>query len=190
MPAPIAVTFIAGRTGPWSVERIEAIAGAGLDMAERLAVLGEGPNPRAAGEVWRLSGTSSHLRYTRRAEADILAARQTGPGRPEDRRAALIPIRKSDAWWSLAQDERRAIFEEQSRHIRLGLDYLPAIARRLVHCRDQGGPFDFLTWFEFAAGHAADFDALLARLRATAEWTYVEREVDIRLVRTDAVASG
>ena len=64
------------------------------------------------------------------------------------------------------------------------MDYLPAIARRLHHCRDlDNQPFDFLTWFEFAPGHKADFDKLLARLRATREWTYVEREVDIRIER-------
>jgi len=48
----------------------------------------------------------------------------------------------------LTQDERREIFEERSRHIATGLEYLPAVARRLHHSRDLGGPFDFLTWFE------------------------------------------
>jgi hypothetical protein len=28
--------------------------------------------------------------------------------------AALIPIKKSAVWWAMAQDERRAIFEERS----------------------------------------------------------------------------
>ncbi len=55
------------------------------------------------------------------------------------------PIRKSEAWWSLPQDERRANFEERSRHIATGLKYLPAVARRLLHSRDLGEPFDFLT---------------------------------------------
>ena len=65
----------------------------------------------------------------------------------------------------------------------LGLQYLPAVARQLYHCRDLGEPFDFLTWFEYAPEHAAAFEELVAALRATAEWTYVEREVDIRLER-------
>ncbi len=104
-------------------------------------------------------------------------------GRPEATRAALIPIRKADAWWSLAQDERRTIFEERSGHIAKSLRYLPAIARRLHHARDLGEPFDFLTWFEYAPDHADAFDGLLAELRASEEWRYVEREVDIRLVR-------
>jgi chlorite dismutase len=97
--------------------------------------------------------------------------------------AALIPIRKSDAWWELTQDERRAVFEARSRHIALGLEYLPAVARRLHHSRDLGEPFDFLTWFEYAPEAAADFEELVARLRATEEWTFVQREVDVRLTR-------
>jgi hypothetical protein len=31
--------------------------------------------------------------------------------------------------------------------------------------------------------HGADFEELVLRLRATEEWTYVEREIDIRLAR-------
>src|ERR1700738_1025094 len=69
------------------------------------------------------------------------------------------PIRKSDAWWSMAQDERRAIFEERSGHIAKSMPYLPAIARRLHHARDLGEPFDFLTWFEYAPEHADAFEA-------------------------------
>jgi hypothetical protein len=34
-----------------------------------------------------------------------------------------------------------------------------------------------------APENAAIFDELVARLRATREWTYVEREIDIRLER-------
>ena len=64
-----------------------------------------------------------------------------------------------------------------------GLEYLPAIARRLHHGRDLGEPFDFLTWFEFAPEHAAGFEELVLRLRATEEWAYVEREIDLRLAR-------
>ena len=32
----------------------------------------------------------------------------------------------------------------------------------------------------------AAFDELVAALRATEEWNYVEREVDIRLIRNDS----
>jgi chlorite dismutase len=110
--------------------------------------------------------------------------RQDPLGRPESTRAALIPITKSEAWWDLAQDERRRIFEESSHHVATGLEYLPEIARRLRHGRDLGEPFDFLTWFEFAPEHAAALEELVLRLRATEEWTYVEREIDLRLARS------
>jgi hypothetical protein len=60
---------------------------------------------------------------------------------------------------------------------------LPAIARRLYHCRDLGEPFDFLTWFEYAPSSEEAFNELVAGLHETEEWTYVDREVDIRLLR-------
>ena len=83
----------------------------------------------------------------------------------------------------MAQDERLALFRAGAGHNGIGLDYLPAVARRLLHCRDLGEPFDFLTWFEFAPNQAAAFDEMLRRLRATEEWSFVEREVEVRLGR-------
>ena len=73
--------------------------------------------------------------------------------------------------------------EEQSRHIGIGLEYLPAVSRRLHHSRELGEPFDFPTWFEFAPADEPAFDAMLVRLRATAEWGFVEREVEVRVRR-------
>ena len=53
------------------------------------------------------------------------------------------------------------------------------------HCRDLGPdePFDFLTWFEFAPSETEAFDELVDALRGSPEWDYIDREVDIRLVR-------
>jgi hypothetical protein len=70
----------------------------------------------------------------------------------------------------------------------IGLRYLPPTARRLHHFRDLGGPFDFITWFDYAPEHECDFDALLAELRASEEWTSVEREIDIRSSTGDHVS--
>lgn len=182
MPPRLSVSFIAGPSGPWSVEDLTPIVGGGLPAAPRLAVY-EGNEALNANYAWVLRGVTSHERYVERVERERLVAREPGLGRAEATRAALIPIRKSEAWWELPQDERRAIFEARSRHIAVGLDYLPAVARRLHHCRDLGAPFDFLTWFEFAPSDEAAFDELVARLRKTEEWTYVEREIDIRLAR-------
>lgn len=132
---------------------------------------------------WVLRGMISNVRYATRSELTALKSIQQPLGRPEARRAALIPIRKSAAWWDLAQDERRAIFEDSSHHNAIGMQYLPAIARQLFHSRDLGEPFDFLTWFEYAPEHAAAFEDLVERLRTSAEWRYVESEIDMRLER-------
>ncbi len=183
MSEPLLVTFAAGRAGVWRVDRIDAVRGEDLPLADRLAVLEGATVSVPVGTIWRLHGVTSHLRYTTEPERTALVASQPELGQAEATRAALIPIRKTDEWWNLAQDERRAIFEERSRHISTGLKYLPAIARRLHHCRDLGEPFDFLTWFEYAPKHSEAFEELVGRLRETEEWVYVEREVDIRLTR-------
>jgi chlorite dismutase len=174
------VAFVGGATGPWRVNRLEAVTGEALPVVERLAVLegGRMPPPDA---VWVLQGVTSNERYVTRAEQIALAERQARLGRPEATSAALIPVRKNEQWWDLPQDERRAIFEERSRHLSIGLEFLPAIARRLHHGRDLGQEFDFLTWFEYAPNNATSFEELVTRLRETEEWSYVERELDIRL---------
>jgi chlorite dismutase len=132
--------------------------------------------------AWCLKGTNVAARYTERAELTGLAARQATLNRPEATCAALIPIKKSLEWWNLAQDERRNVFEKESRHIGMSMEYLPAVARRLYHSRELGEPFDFLTWFEYAPENEHLFDDLVKKLRSTREWEFVDREVDIRLV--------
>ena len=174
-------TFVGGGAGAWRIERSAAVVGEPLPPAERLDVR-EGILPTSGG-VWRLAGVAGHARYVERAEKARLDALSPPLGRPEATMAALIPIRKSPAWWALPQDERRAIFEHRSHHIADSMAFLPRIARRLYHARDLGQSFDFLTWFEFAPEHAAAFDELVTMLRGRDEWTYVDREVDIRLSR-------
>ena len=178
---PITV-FTGGPSGRWHVEGIAAVVGPSLPTVSRLDIR-DGASTADPGAVWTLRGVTSNARYTRRSEQQALAARQAGLGRQEATRAAFIPITKSPAWWALAQDERRELLEGTSRHITIGLEYLPAIARRLHHGRDLGEEFDFLTWFEYAPEHASAFEDLVSCLRATPEWEYVEREVDVRLAR-------
>jgi len=178
------VAFAAGESGPWRIEGIAGVSGEPLPTAPRLAIAeGSAAAHPDEGAAWVLRGVTSNERYVTRPEHDELVARQRPLGRAGSTRAALIPINKSEAWWELAQDERRRIFEESSRHVATGLEYLPAVARRLHHGRDLGEPFDFLTWFEFAPEDATYFEELVRRLRATEEWSYVEREVDLRLSR-------
>jgi chlorite dismutase len=174
-------TFIGGVAGAWRIDSSAAVVGEPLPPADRLEVR-EGIAATSAG-VWRLSGVAGHTRYVERQEKTRLDAVTPTLGRPEATMAALIPIRKSAAWWALPQDERRAIFEQRSHHIADSMAFLPRIARRLYHGRDLGQPFDFLTWFEFAEADTGAFDELVGRLRETEEWRYVDREVDIRLRR-------
>jgi chlorite dismutase len=179
-------TFRGGQSGSWRVTSVARVKGETLPRVAALSVIQSEAIalPLLPSQTsWRLAGRASHLRYVERAEKLQLEAVQAGLGRPEANHAALIPIRKNAAWWGLTQEERRRIFEDQSHHIAGSLKYLPAIARQLYHCRDLGEPFDFLTWFEYAPEHAAEFEELVTMLRATEEWSYVEREVDIRVVR-------
>ncbi len=85
------------------------------------------------GARWLLRGVTSHERYVTRHEHDLLTAKQPALARPGATCAALIPIKKSARWWSLAQD-------------------------------------------------AEAFEELVGILRRSDEWSYVEREIDIRLV--------
>jgi chlorite dismutase len=176
-------SFVAGDSGAWRIVELRAIVGATLAPAARLEVV-NAPLEHAV-QAWVLRGVTSNERYVRHDERRQLVDRQPVLGRAQATCATLIPIRKSDAWWGLSQDERRRIFEERSRHIETGMRYLPAVARRLHHCRDLGTPepFDFLTWFEYAPADVGNFDRLLRELRDSEEWAFVEREVEIRLAR-------
>ncbi len=174
-------TFIAGPSGPWRIASIVAVRGESLPLAPALRV--SDPSRAGDGDSWMLRGTASNLRYTSHDGLTELRAAQSALGRPEATCAVLIPITKSAAWWALAQDERMGVFQRAHHHA-IGMPYVRAVARALYHSRDRGEPFDFLTWFEFAPGDTPAFDQLLAELRASEEWGYVEREVDIRLTRS------
>lgn len=184
---PRLFTFIGGQLGDWSVVSVKTIVGDPLPTVERVDIVTGAVTALPDGGKWMLRGVTSNDRYVTRGEKDHLIKTQAPLGRPASTHAALIPIRKNAKWWALTQDERRAIFEEKSKHNTIGLKYLPGVARRLHHCRDLGEaePFDFLTLFDYAKGDAGAFDDLVAALRETEEWKYVEREVDIRLVRAN-----
>jgi hypothetical protein len=169
--------------GEWSVRHQTTLVGEPLEIVTHLAIGQDVQN--ADGPRWVLRGVTSNERYVERGEKDTLATLQQGLGRPGANFAALIPIRKNAVWWAMTQDERRAIFEAQSHHIAIGMRYLPAIARKLHRCHDlhEAAPFDFLTWFEFAPEYETEFNNMLAELRASVEWRYVDRELDIRLKR-------
>ncbi len=178
-------TFFGGETGEWRVTSQQTLAGEPIASVARVSVVPGAPSEPPMNTAWRLYGVATNDRYTTRPEKAELIKRQAPIGRAEATHSALILMRKSDDWWALTQDERRAILEEQSHHIAIGLRYLPAIARRLLHCRDLGTnePFDFLGFLDYAPADADGFDEMLGELRATREWSFMEREIDIRLVK-------
>jgi len=177
---PSIVSFVAGPEGPWRIDGILAPTGETLPPAARLAMV-EGDATEGAGVRWALRGMVGPAVYAGEAENDALAPTQEPLGRPEARCAALIAVRKSPAWWAMTHDERRAVIEERSPAP--GLDELPAIAHRLHHAHELSEPFDFLTWFEYAPDNQRAFDEFVGRRRETKEWSFVEREVDVRVTR-------
>lgn len=174
--------FVGGTSGEWEVLKMTTLKGDALSEVTHIDKISSSL-VRGNEGIWTLKGIVSNLRYTEKAEKEKLIAIQEDLGRPSASRAAFIPLRKSDEWWNLAQDERRKIMEESSKHTQTGLKYLPAIARKLFHSRDIGEAFDFLTWFEYAPSDEEAFEELLYALRKTEEWTYVDREVDMRLLK-------
>jgi len=181
-------SFIGGDTGPWCFTGMKAIIGEPLPAIDRLSICSGLEVLLNKNTVWNLRGITSNERYVDRDERTQIVDKQLALGRSDATCAALIPIRKNEAWWALTQDERLSIFKQRSQHTQIGLQTFPELARRLHHCRDlsEREPFDFITWFEYPPEHEALFNRLLAALRATPEWGYVDREVDIRLVRNDA----
>ncbi len=134
-------------------------------------------------------GVTTHVLYTDAATRGALAQMSAGPSGPT---AVLIPIRKSAAWWALAQEQRQAYLEgsaARAGHIAIGKRHAARIYRRLYHARYlPGSAWDFLTYFEFPSGDAAAFSELCAALRdpqQNPEWAFVEREVEIWMTRQD-----
>ena len=103
--------LVGGNTGRWKIERVHSVVGEGLGGAACLDINEGHLGALPAGASWLLRGVVSHARYTNRDEQERLVAIQPVLGRKEATCAALIPIAKSAAWWTLTQDERREILE-------------------------------------------------------------------------------
>jgi len=92
---PVLVSFQAGPSGPWVIERLEPVIGETLAVAPSLTVTQGQVDTGSA--VWTLQGATSNERYVERPERHRLTEVQQPLGRPEATCAALIPIRKSEA---------------------------------------------------------------------------------------------
>lgn len=102
-------------SGGWRVVKSVSVVGEGLSPCDYVSI----DSAEVRGSVWCLEGTTSNLRYTTQEERSVLTKVSEPLGRAECSRAVLIPIRKSLAWWSLAQDERRQIYD-RSKHLSIG----------------------------------------------------------------------
>ncbi len=173
--------YVGGATGSWRVDQIETFSGPDLTPVSHLEILGGRLGRVPQGTAWVLPAVVSSTRYITRE--DPRPAESSRSPVPESREpsAALVLIRKSDEWWNLAGATRQDIIEARSRQVDARLRMLPAIARRFTLHRDGSDAFDFLTWFEFDAQDSALINDLARAIRATDEWNYVEREIEIRL---------
>lgn len=109
--------------------REPGIRSAGDDRARCDGACRSLPEPRRLDSV---RGTTSNTRYTIRSEVKVLAS--TGLDGRDATCAALIPIRKTPAWWSPPRASG-APFWRSNPAIEIGLGYSPAVARRLQPCR-------------------------------------------------------
>lgn len=188
-----------GRVSRYTLDAVQAVSGpvpAALASARTLVRLESAfPIPpdldASEGDSFcSFRGMTRHLHYTNAVQRLELNARSHAELGPSGQTTAvLIPIRKSEDWWQLAQDERQSHFHEggpgkPEGHTAIGMRYTDRIFRRLYHCRYGGAPspYDFLTYFEFPKVLAPEFRKLLAELRDRArnpEWGYVENEFEI-----------
>jgi len=161
------VAFVAGFEGLWLIEGMTAPVGEPLPPAARLSVV-EGAAAEIAEGRWVLRGVVA-------GQGEDARVDQLPLGRPDARCAALLAVRMSPAWWERAEEDRRALSAN--------IEHGPTVSRRIHRARDRDEPFDVLTWFECPPDRHAELDGLVASLRDSGEWSYVAREVEIRLIR-------
>ena len=161
------MAFVAGFEGLWMIEGMTAPVGEPLPPAARLSVV-EGPEAEVAEGRWVLRGVVA-------GQGEDARPDQLPLGRPDARCAALLAVRMSPEWWARAEDDRRALSAN--------IEHGPAISRRIHRARDRDEPFDVLTWFEFAPDLQAELNGVVGRLRDSDEWSFVEREVELRMIR-------
>jgi hypothetical protein len=165
----------------WSIARVETPVPISLE---------ESLSP--SDSLVRFYGVTQNLHYTSDAQRQELVKRARPELEPsEDTLAVLIPIRKSEEWWKLAQDQRQAYFHKSDNregHTAIGAKYVDRVFRKLYHSRYLNAvlDYDFLTYFEFKDTYKNDFKTLLAELRDTngnPEWNYVNREFEIWMTK-------
>ncbi len=184
------------RVNAYEVTRVKPIIGEDrLDIPSNLLRL-ESSSPLTSPDqipTHLFRGVTQHLHYTDASQRKELLAQATPEFAPSPQTVTvIIPIRKSQAWWDLPQDERIADYRKTAKtegHTAIGLPYVQHIFRKLYHCRylESANGFDFITYFEFQVEHTDEFLHLLQSLRnlnVNPEWAYVESEIEIWTTKT------
>lgn len=183
-PEESVYTYVGGTSGAWQVTGQSVRHGTPLAQVTHVDVHGSHLDRNPTGAAWILSGMVRNTRYVTREEFLPQGIRNRAGIAQPPTCAALIPIRRSPVWWQLGREAKREVLEAQSQSTPRGLQNLSAMIRRWQYRLDLSEQFDCVTWFEYEPRDSAAFDDLLAVWRASEEWKFVDRECDIRLVRS------
>jgi len=133
-------------------------------------------------------GVTQELNYTNTATLERLKAaapkRDDGKNQPN---AVVLPLSKTNAWWTLPLDKRENYFNQrpesfgkkQLGHNVIGFMYIGKIFRKLYHSRFIDSQQDFVTYFEFSNDNSEAYKKLLNGLRdktTNPEWKYVQEK--------------
>jgi hypothetical protein len=151
----------------------------------------EAENPISASAPFQIHGATGSAQYTDPtapyAAANGLKAIPVTVAEPV--LAVILPLRKTQAWWDLPFEQRKAHFHKAAtvpHHTEAGVPYISKIHRRLFHTREFTKEYDFVTYFEFRAADEAAFRKLCRELRDTKinpEWNYIDRDFEIWMTK-------
>ena len=131
-----ATTFVGGKTGSMLVASHATISGQPIARVDAVDMIAGIPTDLPLDAIWAVHGVASNDRYTTRAEKTELTSRQAPIGRPEATSLGTDPIAQEGRMVG-AHPGRPPPRSSKRTHIisRLDMRYLPAVARRLLHCQ-------------------------------------------------------
>ena len=180
-------SFVAGDRGRWEVTSVAPVIGETLEWVPFLEIRNEYLMNVPVDFSWLLRGITSTRRYTNNVQQVNTMAAQPQLGRPEATCAALIPVRKSREWWDMTFEERKQIFESNS------IRYPKIRTVRNICPASHASSTIAVIWasrlISWHGSNTRPRTPLLSRILSQLsglqkEWKYVDREVDVRLVRS------
>ena len=177
--------YIGGTTGPWTITNVDTAIGSPLKPASKVTVSVGELKTQPIHSSWILRGFANSTRFITRDEVAARVPNSDSRDDSESLCAALILIRRSKEWWNLENDERAEIQNERENRIRPRMPFFTMVAKRLHLHRDKNEAFDFLAWIECYSDDVAVLDEIASTIRGSHEPNYVDRQIDIRLVREE-----